>query len=46
MVKDTVRVVVYLPKDVAELLEKNAEEKGLSLSAYIRMLLIEYTKHK
>jgi hypothetical protein len=41
---NTVRVVVYLPQDIAERLEKEAEEKGLSLSAYIRMLLIECTR--
>ena len=38
--KDTVRVVVYLPKEVAEQLEKEAKEKGLSLSAYVRMLIL------
>ena len=38
--KDTVRVVVYLSKEVAEQLEKEAKEKGLSLSAYVRMLIL------
>ncbi|BBG23558.1 hypothetical protein IC006_0843 [Sulfuracidifex tepidarius] len=44
--KDTSRIVVYLPKDIADNLEKEAEEKGLSLSAYIRMLILDYTKQK
>jgi len=44
--KDTTRVVVYLPKDVAERLEKEAEEKGLSLSAYLRMLILDCTKQR
>jgi len=44
--KDTSRIVVYLPKDIADNLEKEAEEKGLSLSAYLRMLILECTKQK
>jgi predicted DNA binding CopG/RHH family protein len=41
---DKERVVVYLDKDIAEILKKKAEEKGLSVSAYVRMLILEYVK--
>jgi len=44
--KETSKVVVYLPKDVTEMIEKEAEEKGLSLSSYLRMVILEYAKKR
>lgn len=37
-------VSLYLEKDFKKYLEKKAKEKGLTLNAYIRMLLIEGSK--
>ena len=37
-------IYVRVPKDLKQQLQEEADEKGLTLSAYIRMILIERNK--
>lgn len=37
-------IYVRIPKDLKQHLQEEADEKGLTLSAYIRMILIERGK--
>ena len=41
-----VRKSVYISKDLEELLEREAEEKGTSFSNLVRMILIERERDK
>lgn len=43
--KDTT-VIFKLTKDLKTALDKEADKKGLSLSAYIRLILLERNKEK
>jgi plasmid stability protein len=38
------KLIRNIPDDVAEVLKKQAKEKGLTLEAYIRLILIEAAK--
>jgi plasmid stability protein len=38
------KLIRNIPDDVADLLKKQAKEKGLTLEAYMRLILIEAAK--
>jgi plasmid stability protein len=40
------KLIRNIPDDVAELLKKQAKAKGLTLEAYMRLILIEAAKSK
>jgi predicted DNA binding CopG/RHH family protein len=42
--QNTQRINVFLPKELLESLQKEAEEKGTNVSALIRMILLERKK--
>ena len=44
--ENTVKAAIWLPPETHEALKKEAKEKGLTVSALARMVLIEYTKKK
>jgi len=41
---EKVTICLYLDQELKSTLEKEAKERGLSLNAYIRLLLIERNK--
>lgn len=44
--KNTERTYVFLPPEVLESLKNEAEEKGLTVSGLIRMIVLEHEKKK
>lgn len=46
MPDETARIATFIPKDVKADLKKLANAKGLTMSAYIRMLIIEDVNQK
>ena len=42
--ENTKRIGIIFPADILEKVEAAAKEKGLSVSAYIRMLVLEHFK--
>lgn len=42
---DKVQISIYVPVDVKEKLRYLAEENGQMFSDYVRMILIQHTKH-
>lgn len=44
--KNNERIVLYVPKEFADGLKKNADEAGLSISAYCRLALAQYAGKK
>lgn len=46
MTGNTERIATFIPKDVKADLQTLAKEKGLTMSAYIRILIIEAVNQK
>lgn len=46
MISNTERISTFIPKEVKADLQKAAAEKGLTMSAYIRMLILESVKQE
>lgn len=46
MSEELARLNVVMPKELKKKLEEKAKSKGLSLSSYVRMILIEETEKK
>lgn len=42
--KNVERIALYLPKELADGLKKNADEAGLSISSYCRIVLAQCLK--
>jgi len=42
--ENTAKVAIWLSPETHEALKKEARERGLTVSAYIRMVLIAHTK--
>lgn len=43
-VENTERISTFVSKELLEKLKRKSESKGMSVSGYIRMLIIEATK--
>lgn len=46
MISNTERISTFIPEDTKVNLKKLAEERGLTMSAYIRMLIIDAVKQE
>ena len=45
-IENTERVSTFIPAELLEAAKKKAKQKGMTISGYIRMLIIEDTKKK
>jgi predicted DNA binding CopG/RHH family protein len=43
-IENTERISTFITKELLDKLKRKAESKGMSVSGYIRMLIIEATK--